>query len=179
MKARFTSFLLTVFSSITVLASFTLSSCNNDKCQAIACAYGGICQDGKCVCADGYEGYQCETEMRARYLGIWRVTEDGTIGNAAQYSVTVERGSAPTEIVIKNFYNSFTTPVRAFVSSDTVTIPLQQFNRYKVQGRGIISRDGYYGVNGLITFRYSVEDTAAKLIDNYGLTGGDVSLWNK
>lgn len=177
MKARFLYSLFTAFSTLTVLSGLT--SCNPDKCQAIACAYGGICQDGKCICADGYEGYQCETEMRARYLGIWTVTEDGTISNAAQYAVAVTRGDKPREIRIANFYNAITQPVKAYVSSDTVTIPMQAVNRFRVQGRGQIKRDPYRGVNALIKFNYMVEDTVNKLVDNFGYSGGDPASWTK
>jgi hypothetical protein len=177
MKARFLYFLITAFSTLTVLSGLT--SCNDDKCKAIACAYGGVCTDGKCVCAEGFEGYQCETEMRARYMGIWTVTEDGTISDAVQYSVKVTPGSTPREIRISNFYNAFTGPVKAYVNSDTVTIPLQAVNRWKVQGRGQIKRDPYRGINGLITFTYQVQDTVQRLIDNYGYSGGEPSKWNK
>ena len=177
MKARFHAFLNIAFS--TLIALTCLTSCEVDKCKTVACANGSICEDGACLCTDGYEGFSCETEMRQRYLGIWRVTEDGTIANAAQYSVAVERGSAPREIRIKNFYNSFTQPVKAYVNSDTLSIPLQAVNKWKVQGRGQIKRSPYSGVNGLIELRYRVEDTVLHLIDNYGLTGGDPSIWNK
>ena len=177
MKARFYAFLPIAFCTLVALATF--SSCNVDKCATVACANGSICDDGKCLCTDGYEGFSCETEMRQRYLGIWRVTEDGTIANAAQYAVAVERGSAPREIRIINFYNCFPQPVKAFVKSDTITIPLQTVNKWKVQGKGQIMRSPYSGVNGLINMQYRVEDTVMKLIDNYGLTGGDPSIWNK
>lgn len=112
-------------------------------------------------------------------MGIWTVTEDGTISNAAQYSVSVNRGSLPREILVTNFYNAFTKPVRAMVNSDTVTIPLQYVNRWRVQGRGQIKRDPYRGIHALVDFNYIVEDTLNKLIDNFGYSGGDPSKWTK
>lgn len=180
MKARFKSVLLTAFSTLAAFSTLTFTACNNDKCQAIACASGGVCEEGRCTCTAGYEGNQCETETRLRYLGIWYVTEDGTISTAAQYAISIERGAGPTELRIKNFRNSFTSPVQAFVSSDTLTIPVQVVNKSRVQGRGIISPDNYYGVNGLISIAYSVEDTATKIVDNFGVGNtGNPSKWNK
>lgn len=177
MKARFPFSLIIAFSTLLVLSGLT--SCTPDKCTAIACAHGGLCQDGTCLCADGYEGYQCETEMRARYITTWTVTEDGTVSNAAQYAVGVAPGSTPRQIRITNFYNAFTQPVIAYVNSDTVVIPLQSVNRWKVQGRGRIQRDPYQGENARIVFNYVIQDTVQNLIDNFGYSGGDPSVWTK
>ncbi len=184
MKARFKSVLLTAFSTLAAFSTLTFTACNNDKCQAIACASGGVCEEGRCTCLPGYEGYQCETETRQRYVGNWKVTEDGTVSTAAQYAISIERGAGPTELRITNFRNSFTRPVQAFVSSDTITIPVQVVNRYRVQGRGIIAGpkapDNYYGVYGRIDIVYSVEDTVTKVVDNFGIGNtGNPSLWNK
>ena len=187
MKARFKTVLITAFSTLTAFSSLTLTSCNNDKCQAIACANSGICEEGRCTCAAGYEGYQCETENRKRYLGIWYVSEDGTISTAAQYPVSVERvlpnAGGATELKITNFRNSFTQPVRAFVSADTITIPVQTINGNTIQGRGVLIRNpasngNYSGVYGQLTLRYSVKDNNEN-VDNFGYGTGNPSIWNK
>src|SRR5690606_37217724 len=126
MKARFKTILFSALGAMTVFSAVTISSCNEDKCKAIVCAYNGVCKDGQCLCPPGYEGNQCEVITRERYLGVWTVTEDGTYSNAAQYPVDVVAGPNISELRIKNFRNSFVDEISAFVTGDTITIPEQK-----------------------------------------------------
>lgn len=185
MKARYKTILLSALGAFTVFTAVTFSSCKEDKCKAIVCAYGGVCTDGTCLCPSGYEGPQCETITRERYLGPWIVTEDGSLSNAAQYTVSVERGDNITELKLKNFRNRFLTDVSAFVKGDTLYIPEQTIDKNdamgtwsEVRGTGYITEDKYYGKNGKLVIRYVVEDQAGN-IDDFGIDSGDPSLWNK
>jgi hypothetical protein len=178
MKARIRTIVLTALGAITVFTAVTFSSCSEDKCKAIMCAYGGVCTDGKCLCPTGYEGPQCETVNRDRYLGVWTVTEDGTLTQAAQYPISIEKGDNITELRIKNFRNLFTENVKAFVKGDTLYIPQQTVNNHVVLGNGYIMEDKYYGKNGKIVVKYKVTDPLGK-VDDFGIEGGDASLWNK
>jgi len=178
MKARFKTILLSALGALTAFTAVTSSSCSEDKCKAIVCAYGGVCTDGQCLCPSGYEGPQCETITRTRYLGIWNITEDGTYSNAAQYSIAVEKGPNLSEVRIKNFRNLFVDEVQAFVKGDTITIPNQTINGNKIYGFGYITDEKYYGDNGKIVMRYVVTDPAGN-VDDFGVNGGDASLWIK
>jgi len=178
MKARFKIVMLSALGALTAFSAVTFSSCNEDKCKAIVCAYGGVCTDGQCLCASGYEGNQCETVTRNRYLGVWHVTEDGTYSNATQYAISVEPGPNITELRIKNFRNSFQEDIQAFVKGDTITIPNQVVETKTVRGFGFIVDDKAYGENGKIVIRYLVKD-ANNTTDDYGLDNGEPSLWNK
>lgn len=178
MKARFKIIMLSAIGALTAFSAVTFSSCNEDKCKAIVCAYGGVCTDGQCLCASGYEGTQCETVTRKRYLGTWQVTEDGTYSNATQYPVTIVEGPNITEVRIKNFRNSFIGEVQAFVKGDTISIPNQVVGQKTVRGFGYIIDDKYFGENGKIIIRYLVKDQNG-ITDDFGVDGGDASLWNK
>lgn len=61
--------LLTVFlfSAIAIVTVHT--SCERNSCNGIKCYNGGSCGYGLCHCPTGYEGSQCETYMRSRYIG--------------------------------------------------------------------------------------------------------------
>lgn len=182
MKARLKTFLLTSLGSIALFSAVTFTSCNDDKCKAIVCASGGVCNDGDCICASGYEGNQCETETREKFKGIWYVTEDGTLSTTAQYTISVEavaEEAKTTEVTITNFRNSFTRPVNAYVKADTLYIPQQVINGNTVQGIGHIDDDPTYGIHGILTLRYSVKDVN-NITDDFGLTpAGKASVWNK
>ena len=178
MKARFKTIILSALGALSAFTAVTVSSCNEDKCKAIVCAFGGVCTDGQCLCPSGYEGNQCETVTRQRYMGVWNVTEDGTYTNATQYTISVEPGPNISELRIKNFRNKFAEEVQAFVKGDTITIPNQIVNTHTVRGFGYIVDDKFYGTNGKIIIRYLVRSQEG-IVDDFGVDGGEASLWNK
>lgn len=180
MKPRLQAIL---FSAVAALASFTavtFTACKQDKCKGIVCAYGGVCQDGRCLCPAGYEGPQCETINRDRYKGTWQVAEDGTVSSESLYPVTIENGTEMTDILIKSMYNkALGGDVRASVKGDTLTIPVQVVNEYTVSGYGILLDDIYYGQHGRLEMRYRVINNTTGTIDDFGLVDGQYSLWHK
>lgn len=179
MKARFKTVLLAALGSLAAFSAVTYTSCNNDKCKSIVCAYGGVCNNGSCLCPSGYEGNQCETKTTDKFKGIWYVTEDGTLSNTTQYAVSLEPGSGISDVKITNFRNFFTSPVNGFVKGDTLYIPQQVVNNNEVQGIGYLEDDKFYGVHGKLTLRYSAKDLATGNTDEFGLNIGDPSVWNK
>ena len=180
MKARLKTILLSAIGAISAFSFVTLSSCEPDKCKTISCAYGGICNEGKCLCQSGYEGPQCETLMRKKFLGTWVVTETGTISDSRQYTVTIEGGPNLSGIKIKNFYNNnLSLSVDAFVRGDTVTIAQQDIDKYTIVGEGWVEDEKYYGDNGQIVLKYKVTNNESGETDDFGYDRGDASLWNK
>lgn len=177
------STLRTIFASTLIALSgftaVTLSSCEEDKCKGISCAYGGTCNEGRCTCPAGYEGPQCETINRQRFGGIWYVNEDGTLSNAAQYSVAVEDvADDMTKIKISTFNNQLRLNVIASVKGDTMTIPQQVVDGFTVEGRGILTDDLHYGEHGRMTVTYYIIDPNG-VRNDFGTTENNPSLWNK
>lgn len=189
MKVRIQSVFFSALIASAGLATLTLSSCEEDKCKTIICGYSGTCTDGVCICPSGYEGPQCETVNRDRFMGIWQATEDGTVTNAAQYPVTVGKGQATNEIRITNFYNRLTSDVVGYVKGDTMRVPLQTISvassqggstSYTVQGVGVVTDDKYTGDHGKIIFNYSVSYQSgggSDVTDDFGLVEGASSIW--
>ena len=66
MKDMLKPIILSSIAIIGVLFTVMYTSCKPDKCKAIACAYGGTCNDGSCKCLPGYEGPNCETITRKK-----------------------------------------------------------------------------------------------------------------
>lgn len=177
MKARFKAIALATLGTLSVFSAITYTSCQTDKCKSVICAYGGVCTGGACICPAGYEGPRCETVNRARYLNTWNVTEDGSNSEPMQYTVTVVPGPNIQEVRINNFNNVLTEQVAAFVQGDTLRIPLQVRNGRSVEGIGYLTAQKYDGRSGQMTVRYKIID--GSFVNDYGLDGGDASLWNK
>ena len=159
------------------------SSCNRDRCKTIVCANKGVCNDGVCTCPIGYEGSNCETVSRDKFLGNWSVFEKGSITQAAQYPISIQEGTKITDVVIKNFYNYFTTPINASVYHDTLFIPNQQYEGKVLFGVGYIYTTVTYVQYGAINMEYEIVDTATGAVNDFGYNSivdhSDPSSWNK
>ncbi len=169
--------------TLSALFSLTYVSCNRDKCKTVICAYDGVCNQGSCICKSGYEGPNCETLARQKFTGNWTVFEKGSTTNAAQYPVTIApSGTAPTDVVINNFYNYFETPIKAYVQGDSIFIPNQQYEGKVVFGVGYIYSNVTYGQFASISMSYEVIDTATQRVVDFGVYAPDLSnpsAWNK
>jgi hypothetical protein len=185
MKSPLKKIFVSAFLTCSALVSMVYMSCNNDKCKTIVCAYGGVCNQGSCICPTGYEGTNCETISSDKFLGTWQVLEKGSTTNAAQYVVSINQGTPINTVTITNFYNFFLTPIKAFVNHDTITIPNQQIQGKVIVGSGYIysnTTSVTYVQYGNISLKYEVIDTATGRIDDFGYTPVDLSApsaWNK
>jgi len=178
MKARLKLIILSALGTVAAFSAITYSSCTPDKCKAIVCAYGGVCTDGACSCQTGYEGVQCESVSRDKFIGRWNVTETSTLNPGTHnYSVSLEAASAGiTDIKISNFYNQLTSSVTGSVKGDTIYIPFQVVESDTIQGNGYIIPDPHYTNHAKMVIYYSVRNGHT---DNFGLNGGSPSVWEK
>jgi len=182
MKTPLKRILISALAAVLTVFSFAYVSCNRDKCKTIVCANSGVCNGGTCICPSGYEGSNCETASRDKFIGAWGVNEKGTITNAAQYPTSIQRSDLITNVVIKNFNNYFLSDIRAYVVADTIYIPNQQLEGKVIFGQGFIYPNSTYGQYAFISMAYEVVDTATDVPDDYGYygpDGSDPSSWNK
>lgn len=71
-----------LFSTL-LLLSFFFISCNKTKdsaCDLVECQNGANCQDGSCICPDGYEGTYCERLSAERFVGLYEGVLKSTSG---------------------------------------------------------------------------------------------------
>ncbi len=165
-------------------ASFStlFTSCNNDPCKDIQCDNGGVCTEGSCDCPAGYEGANCETLSKTKFINAagWNVTEDGTSSAADNYDVNITSNSSVTNgVYISNVWNTFTNTVNATVVGNTITIARQApITGVYVEGSGTIDTT----LNpDRITMKYKVTDETGVPIttDDFGLISGSASIWIK
>jgi hypothetical protein len=108
------------------------------------------------TCDEGYEGSDCKTMTRTKFIGQFKGPETCTVGSD-NYTVTVSAGSADAlTIVFGNVYNQgFTVTAKVSGSSFTVAEQTVGSSGSKASGSGSISGDGTQ-----LTFTYSVTPTA-------------------
>ena len=183
MKAPLKKVVIPALIIVSAFISITyMSSCNRDKCKTIVCANGGVCNSGACTCPSGYEGSNCETVSREKFLGNWTVFEKGSVTEAAHYVISIQPSTQITDVVIQNFYNYFTVPIKGYVSGDSLYIPNQQYQGKVVFGIGYIYSNVTYGQFGAVSMSYEVIDTATQVVNDFGYYAPDLSnpsAWNK
>lgn len=61
--------------SILVFFSFLFQGCSKetDPCEGIVCLSDGVCMNGTCACAIGFEGVRCETRKRPTSIRINKI----------------------------------------------------------------------------------------------------------
>jgi hypothetical protein len=70
----------------------TTSSCDRKSCKDVVCGVNQQCNNGACICNDGYEGGDCQTESFQKYIGSYNVTEScySSVNNFGSYSTYIQ-----------------------------------------------------------------------------------------
>jgi len=128
------------FSVLALGAMLTFSSCK-DECKDVTCNNGGTCVTGSCECTTGYEGTNCETETRAKFIGTY--TTNGSVtcpvsgnGTLTGTSISITNSSsAANKIVISVLGVNLT----ATVSGSSFTLDQSTQNNFTYTGNGSLS----------------------------------------
>ncbi|MCB9063767.1 MAG: calcium-binding EGF-like domain-containing protein [Chitinophagales bacterium] len=144
----------TAIASFAVFSMVTYTACNKDACKDVTCNNGGTCINGTCACPDGYEGTNCETITREKFLGTWKGSD---VCNNNTYNVTLTVSSSSDEVraLVNNpggFGNSITITGRVSGTNKLT------FSDQSAGGTGRIL-NGTMTFNGSsMTFDYTVTD---------------------
>ncbi len=49
-------------------------SCTSEPCDDVNCGENGVCVTGMCECNDFFEGNDCQTFARNKFLGMWNTS---------------------------------------------------------------------------------------------------------
>lgn len=164
-----------VFGAMLTISAFCAvvysSSCNKDKCKDVTCQNGGVCDGGNCTCLIGYEGTNCETKSRDKFIKTWTASDlQAGASTPTAYSATIVAGTGTdvTQVIIGNsFSDNFYTvgPITATIFDSTITIALQHpdADRFSVIGSGVIS-------GGKITWAYTIKNDTTNVSHVYAGT---------
>lgn len=181
MKKSVKLVLLSAIGALSVLS--TVSSCKRDKCKTVSCQNTGVCDDGACKCAPGYEGSQCEVASKDKYTGSWFVDETGPSSGRQEYQVAIENSLIPganaAEVQITNMNNTINGRVTGRLVGDTIYIPQQTIDGKTIEGKGTLLSDDVYGVHKRLTMRYKIIFNNTKEESDYGFVVGTPSEWHK
>lgn len=100
------------------------SGCTKDPCKDVSCNSHGTCASGLCSCSTGYEGTNCETESRERFIGNWTgpISFTGPLAGSGTTTIAISKGSAIDGIVVNNLFtcSSISLPLNATVKGSNV-----------------------------------------------------------
>lgn len=116
----------------------TMAGCT-DPCDDTNCQNGATCDDGTCICADWYEGDQCETETRKKFYGIYTgvYTQNGQTTNGSVELVEFTDNVQRIRLAGSNNYFVLS-------GSNAFDVPLQQV----VTNQGTYTMEGSGSLNG-------------------------------
>lgn len=110
------------------------------------------CSDDE-PCNLGYEGSDCKTLSRDKFIGAWKGTETCTIGED-EYTITITAGSTgDLNVVMTNVYNDNYTATGTITGSNSF--------RFDGSAAGNVSFDGtaiYEAGTSTLRLNYTVED---------------------
>ncbi len=168
------SFKLVAFAGLLTIGAFSAvlyTSCSKDACKGVTCNNGGTCSGGTCTCTTGYEGSDCSTLSRAKFVKSWSASDLITGGSTPlSYTANIAAGTGSdvTQVIIGNSFsdNFFTVgPITATVTGSTITIPSQNpdGNKYAVSGTGTLA-------NNIITWSYTIKNDSTSATQVYSGT---------
>ncbi|MEO8066468.1 MAG: calcium-binding EGF-like domain-containing protein [Flavobacteriales bacterium] len=111
---------------LAVLAiALSITGCKkDDPCDSVTCYNGGTCSDGTCSCGTGYQGTDCGTEWRSKFLGSY-------VGNMA-----CSTGNFTINLSVNNSANGVTS-ITMNDGTDTWVAVLSSTNNFSIATQAI------------------------------------------
>jgi hypothetical protein len=98
------------------------------------------CQQGQCLCPQGYEGDNCEILSATKFIGTYQVYDQyassfNGMTSQGPYNDYIIAGSKNDEVVFSNFEN-LGISVQAIINTNNIAIPSQTIGSFTVEGQG-------------------------------------------
>lgn len=147
----------TLLSVLLIGSTGTFTSCKKDPCKDKTCNNGGTCDDGTCLCAAGYEGEECSTQIRSKFLSSYNVSESCPSGNFT-YTISITTSSQGISQVLISNFGGYGVSVNATASGSSLNVPTQQVdisgNSATFSGSGQLS-------GNILTMTYTISGGGA------------------
>lgn len=131
MKKVFNSFLMVA----TIASVVSISSCTK-------------------TCDPGFEGDDCKTEVRAKIIGTYGMTETCSVTGNANYDIVITKASTDVMNVLISPFGGYPGATgTAKVEGDVITISAQSSIGFNFNGSGTISNNG-----NNISLSYTISD---------------------
>ena len=150
------SFKLVVLAGLLTVGAFSAvfyTSCTKDACKNVTCNNGGTCSGGTCTCTTGYEGSDCSTLSRDKFVGTYTGSEICSIGTD-NYTVALTAASNALQLTYTNLYNEAITATCNMVAVDSFT-----FSGNQTVGTSTVTFSGTGRlVTNTLTVHYAITD---------------------
>lgn len=150
----------TAFLFLTVALSTMVSSCS-DPCNDRLCLNGGVCRDGECICADGFEGPLCESKMYEKFIGTWDGTYkcNNNVPTNETIIITPNAGLGPDDVVLYNLFSQDVT-LEGTILNTNIEITPATINDKSYSGLG------YVDSGKIITLYITEKDNLGNVCNN-------------
>lgn len=95
MMSKFKNLVFSALLSLGAFGAVTFTACTQDECKDVVCNNGGTCISGTCSCPTGFEGNNCETRTRDKFVGTWGGSD---VCGSGTYTITLSISAATGEI---------------------------------------------------------------------------------
>jgi hypothetical protein len=144
---------------LALILLLTIGACKEEPCDSVVCYNGGTCLNGTCDCTTGFEGDDCNTEMREKFIGGYVVSE---VCNGEQYAYQmniINSGTSVSNVFLVNF-GGLDINAEAVVNNNSLTIPSATI---MVQGESL-TFEGSGTIDGnILTITYVIEGPGGTL----------------
>lgn len=72
-----------------IALAILMAGCAKDPCKGLDCLNGGTCDNGTCLCPEGYEGVNCETKKETPQESNFDATKGWTLLQTVRYDGTM------------------------------------------------------------------------------------------
>ena len=139
---------------------FLFFACS-DPCADVNCGDNGTCNQGLCICDEGYEGFNCEAKIIDKFTGTWVSTDFSCDGELEPVTFVFEQGSTITDL---RFYDAEDEEIIISVNyaGNNISIDEQEVDEATVSGSGSLTDANTF----LMFFQIVDEDN-----DSYSCSG--------
>lgn len=135
------------------LVCFSCKREKTDKCTNVVCT-NGKCVDGVCICNTGYDGAQCDSEIRRKFLYHWYALDTITTTNIpeTEYFSLISTDTSITGVIIQSMFDDYCWNISATIKNDSVIVTDGNLcDSNKLSGYGILKGNYLYWHYSLVT----------------------------